>query len=314
MRALLFLAALLAASSMAHATDAFQFVAVGDSGRRITSRDGVTWSHDTRWAEEKGDLHDIVFAHGQFVAVGGSNSRGRIIASADGIVWRDLAETPERITAIAAGPARLVVEQAGRLLFSKDGQRFEEGAKLPWPGKMSAQHAVFGSGEGGSRFVFVGEQMDEAGDVHHWRATTEDGEILASTQLDSAAVNAIASGGGHFVVVGPGGLIESSHDGQQWTRCSSAHHDDFTSIVWDGKRFVVTSSSGTLFSEDGITWRDERFVLPCPLAWANHSMGALGFASNGTLRFSNNLRDWIAPAIPAGPRLRAIASGEFPAK
>jgi hypothetical protein len=311
-RLVLFVA--LAVRSMVVAADLPQLVAVGDGGRRISSRDGATWSHDVRWAEEKGDLHDVVFAHGQFVAVGGGPTHGRIIASAEGIAWRDLAETPSRITAIAAGPMRLVVAQGDRLFFSRDDQRFEEGAKFPWRGKINAQHAVFGSGEGGARFLFAGEQMDEAGDAHHWRATTEDGEILVSAQLDSAAVNAIASGGGHFVVVGPGGLIESSHDGQHWTRRASAHHDDLTSIVWDGKQFVVTSATGTLFSEDGITWRDERFVLPCPLAWANHSLGALGFASDGTLRFSRNLRDWIAPAIPAGPRLHAIASGEFPAK
>ncbi|HEX5176721.1 MAG TPA: hypothetical protein VFV83_06825, partial [Chthoniobacteraceae bacterium] len=192
--------------------------------------------------------------------------------------------------------------------------RFKEGAKLPWPGKISAQYAVFGSGEGGSRFVFVGEQMDEAGDVHPWRATTEDGETVASAQLDAAPVHAIACGGGHFVVVGPGGLIESSHDGQQWTRRSCARHDDFTSIVWDGKRFVVTSGTGTLFSDDGITWREERSVLPCPLTWAHHSFGALGFASDGTLRFSKTLRDWISVTLPAGPRLRAIVSAPPPAK
>jgi len=300
--------AVLSMRSHAVAAAEFQIVAVGDSGRRIASRDGMAWSHDTRWAINEGDLHDIVFACAQFVAVGGNDTRGRILASRDGTTWREIAETKQRITTIAAGGDRFVAAQGGELLFSKDGERFEHGAKLPWTGTIRAQHACFGGGEGGPRFLFIGDQVNESGELHHWRASTEEGEMIASAQLDSAAANGMAYGAGHFVLIGRNGLIETSHDGAQWTRRPISHgDDDLTSIVWDGQRFIVTSPRRIFISKDAMTWSEETHSLPCTLASVERSFGAFGFTLQRALLFSKDLNTWNSVVIPPGPALRALA-------
>src|SRR5437868_3251968 len=120
------------------------FVAVGYGGRRITSRDGLSWENDQRWSDEAKDNDDVLF------------------------------------------------------------------------------DVAFGAG----RFS--------------WRGVTSDGTHWEHTALETPAARDIAYGAGHFVVVGPGGLIESSHDAQAWERHETDSTEDFSRVVWTGTRFLVS--------------------------------------------------------------------------
>jgi hypothetical protein len=314
MRRRLVVALALSTTALLSAGDDFRIVAVGDAGRRIMTPDGVAWTNDLHWSPDEGDLHDIAFGGGQFVAVGGNETRGRIVGTRDGVTWRELGETRGRLTVIASSGQRFVAAQGNQLIISKDGERFVLGAKIPWDGDVQPQHAAFGSGEGGPRFVFVGDRVDPMGEVQHWRATSEDGETLVSAQLHPDRVNAIASGSGQFVIVGPHGSLETSHDGQQWTRRRLANPEDLTRVVWDGQRFVIVGVTRAWSSADVTTWTEERGAIPGFLAWANHALGALGFGPQGAVFFSKDLREWNRIALPVGPRLRAAARGQIETK
>src|SRR5271165_2966513 len=69
------------------------FVAVGYGGRRMSSRDGITWQNVLQWADKGADdsnnLISIAFGKGKFVAVGGGgwsrdSQAGHVLVSTDG--------------------------------------------------------------------------------------------------------------------------------------------------------------------------------------------------------------------------------------
>ena len=273
----------------------------------MVSSDGRQWINDLPWARSEGDLLDVAFAANHFVAVGGTEKRGRILSSADGRLWREIAVRAERLTTIAAGSHRLIATDANTFLLSDDGRTFRPGAKLSARGTGRALGGAFGSGEGGPRFVFIGEGPDEEGARRFWRVSTEDGEAITSADRDASPALAITYGAGQFVTVGAAGLIETSHDGQQWRRRALRISEDLTQVVWDGKRFVATAGTRAWVSVDGIDW-SEAPPVPGVVAWADHAFGAFAFSSTGTVSFSKNFLDWTKVSIPPGPRLRAMAA------
>ena len=68
----------MALTAVAYGNDTF--VAVGEKGTIVTSRDGVQWT--VRSSGLTDVLGDVAFGNGTFVAVGGS-----VITSADGVDW-----------------------------------------------------------------------------------------------------------------------------------------------------------------------------------------------------------------------------------
>ncbi|MES2570505.1 MAG: hypothetical protein V4710_10690 [Verrucomicrobiota bacterium] len=291
------------------------FVAVGYGGRRITSRDGWTWENDQRWSDQARDddnvLFNIAFGMGRFIAVGGGAALGHIVSSRDGREWKEQAPAIRgRVATIAFGSNRFVAGHDSELLYSTDGETFQPGARIVIPGSIHARRSVFGSGEAGPRFVLIGDvDHAELGKRVSWRASSEDGTTITSLAVDSPPVRDIAYGSGHFVVVGPNGLIESSHDGQNWQRHSTGPDCDFWRVVWSGKRFLASGGGETWSSPDALTWTRESLRIPCPLAWAreDEQLLALGFSWGGNLHVSSDLLTWKKPVLPPGPSLEAVA-------
>ena len=192
----------------------------------------------------------------------------------------------------------MALDKSG-LLFSTDGQRFERGETFPADSHIDPRRSAFGSGEAGSRFVIIGEAgitTERLG----WRASSEDGLTFTSTTVGSAPARDIAYGSGHFVVVGPGGLIESSHDGQSWQRHPVAPGEDFSRVVWSGKRFLVTGGRHVWSSPDALTWNPEPGELPF-LLWAQASKPALALAipPHGGLSRTDDFLHWhVLPLAP----------------
>lgn len=102
------------------------FVAVGEGGRRISSRDGRQWKNDTRWAVGAADadeaLHDIAFGLRRFIAVGGGAAKGRIVSTRDGKTWRELPAPRGCVETIVFGGGRFIAGHGGELLWSEDGE------------------------------------------------------------------------------------------------------------------------------------------------------------------------------------------------
>jgi len=303
-----------AAATPVRAGEEGLFVAVGYGGRRIISRDGWAWENDQRWSDEAKDddnvLFNIAYGAGRFIAVGGGAKIGHILSTRDGRNWNALPEVKGRVATIAYGNGRFVAGHDAELLSSADGGNFQPGQRLEWKGSVHARRSACGDTEAGFRFVLIGD-IDLWAEKKRvsWRGATGDGARWDHAALDTPAVRDIAYGAGHFVVVGPDGLIESSHDGQTWEPRATATAEDFSRVVWTGTRFLVSGGRSAWSSPDGLTWAKEPAGIPCSLAWAREGFLGLGFSWGGAVHVSNNLTQWKKVAVPPGPSLQAVAFG-----
>jgi hypothetical protein len=138
---------------------------------------------------------------------------------------------------------------------------------------------------------------------------TSDGARWESSALDAPAASDIAYGSGHFVVVGLGGLIESSHDGETWERHAADPAANFSRVIWTGQRFLVSGGKLAWTSPDGLTWKAEAHGIPCSLAWGREGWLGLGFSWGGNVHASTDFATWHKQPLPAGPSLQAVAFG-----
>ena len=299
------------------------WVAVGYGGRRMSSRDGLIWEHDLRWSDESRDDDNVLFdvaygqpgkgSNGRFVAVGGGAKTGHILWTEDGANWTELPSVKGRVATIAFGRDRFVAAHDGELLCSLDGEKFSAGQKLDWKGSVHARKSAFGDGEGGGMFVVIGDvDLFEEGRRVSWRGATADGAAFARAEHHTSEARDIAFGAGHFVIVGPAGLIESSHDGLTWTRHDTDPNEDFQNVAWTGSRFIAQGKQAWA-STDGLSWMvDATLRLQGGIAWVNEgtehlSVRGLGLSWGGSIFGSGDLREWKKLAIPPGPSFTAVA-------
>ena len=310
------LAVLLALSmGEVRAGEAGLFVAVGYGGRRIISHDGFSWENDQRWSDEAKDnddvLFNVAFGAGCFIAVGGGSQVGHIISTRDGREWRSLQDVKGRVATVAFGHGRFVAGHDAELMYSSTGEKFEYGPRLDWKGSVHARRSACGDTEAGFRFVIIGD-VDlwlEKKRVS-WRGVTSDGTRWEHTALDAPAARDIAYGAGHFVVVGPNGLIESSHDGQAWERHDTGAMEDFSRVVWTGTRFLVSGGQVAWSSPDALTWMRLSRAIPCQIAWAREGFLGLGLSWGGQIHLTRDFAEWKRVTLPPGPSLNAVAFGE----
>ena len=290
------------------------FVAVGEGGRRMSSPDGRQWENATRWAAGEADaddaLHDVAFGLGRFIAVGGGAARGRILSTRDGQAWRELPAVRGSVGTIVFGGGRFIAGHGGELLWSADGEKFVAGEKLDWPGTARALRAAWGDGEGGPRCVLVGELDPGAGQPREsWRASTADGTRYTSHDRGTRPARDVAYGAGHWVVVGPDGMIESSIDGQNWQPRTAEAGQDFERVVWTGTRFLVSGGKAAWSSQDGETWAKVSQPIPGRLAWALEEVLGISFSPGGNIHVSTDLAVWRQLPIPPGAPFAAVAFG-----
>ncbi len=287
-------------------------MAVGE--RSFVSEDGMRWVETgTASANRTGPvLSEVVYGLGSFLAVSGGASPGQLLRSGDGNAWTPLGDAIHRVTTITFGGNRFFAATPGGLLLSTDGQHFFEGARLELPGPGIPRRSAYGSGEAGPRYVLLGETEGASPQGRsYWRAASESGETWLSTTQSKEPVEDIAYGGGHFVVVGPGGLIESSQDGQIWQRHPTDPAADFSRVVWTGKRFLASATTGLWSSPDARTWIRDAVGAPGIVAWADEELPlriALGWS--GDLYLNRTGKDWVKAGLPGTPLLRAVARGQ----
>jgi hypothetical protein len=292
------------------------WIAVGYGGRRMSSPDGQTWENDQRWSDEAKDddnvLFNVAYGLGRFIAVGGGAKIGHILSTTDGKEWTSLPKQKGRVATISFGQGRFVAGHDAELLYSTDGVTFERGSRLDWKGSVHARRSACGDTEAGFRTVIIGD-IDLFAEKKrvHWRAATGDGTRWVHQALDTPSARDIVYGAGRFVVVGTGGLIESSHDGQTWQRHEISDLDGFSSVVWTGQRFLVSGGRQTWSSADALTWQPEPARAPGGLAWAREPLRlGLGVSWGGNIHVSTDLAVWKRVVLPPGPSFNAIAARE----
>ena len=252
------------------------FIAGGASGTMSYSPDGINWTTRTSGFGSTA-INALTFGNNLFIAGGAS---GTMTTSTDGITWtsRTSAFGSNAINALAYGKNLYVAGGAtGTLATSTDG--------ITWTTRTSGfgTSAINGIAFGLGQFAAAGASIDNgsyssglyvAVGATGTLATSPDG-ITWTTRTSGFgspyAINGVAFGysksiveasgyNSHaaqpiFVAVGAGGIITTSFDGITWTARTSGVSTAISSVTFaNGIFLATTTSSGYLFSVDGIYW------------------------------------------------------------
>ena len=212
------------------------YVAVGDSGRILTSPDGLIWTNRTFGST---NYTAVAYGNGLFVAAGAG---GVYVTSPDGLSWTTGAGTIGNaiINAIDYGASVFVaVDSAGGIYTSSTGSGW---AAQSSPVGTALNHVVFAGG----RFVAVGANSvvltSPAGT--NWTA-----QNLGTTGI---ALNKVAYGDGLYLAVHSGpsnsSLIFFSRDGSAWASTSPGggvvNQFNTTSATYGNGSFIVSGPGG----------------------------------------------------------------------
>ncbi len=285
------------------------YVAVGYGGRRMSSKDGITWDNVQQWAEEGKDdsnnLMSLTYGLGKFVCVGGGGwskdtQAGHILVSTDGKDWREVAKYPFRVNPVlfqeklfvAGGPSK-------QLLWSADGEQWQEGETLKLPEGIPSWAFWFrGGAAGNGLFVFVGNANKDQKTL--WCLTTRDGKTIESFTTGIPSIKGLAFGGGKFVVAGNDGLY-TSVDGKSWERAAGSPTEEMTGVIATDKGLLATSKTTLYTSSDALGWSSIGQAPPGTLVCAtDHGMISTGWP--GKMFFSKDGRKWET-APQAAPNL-----------
>lgn len=231
------------------------FVAVGDEGKVVTSRDGINWTE--RNSRYPFSFNNIIYdtTLGFFAAVG---NQFTIFSSPNGEVWNlmDAAED-EGLHAVAFGnDAYVAVGDTGLILHSTDGDVWTEVplANLP----LAAQsESFFGVTYGGpaNQFIAVGSgnTIILSADGLNWSAASSIPAMPVGNFLGITF-----SSGRYVIAAGSFGLL-SSADGDNWVRHTAGANTHITSVTYSETigNFAAVGTFGTiLLSSDGVNWFD----------------------------------------------------------
>jgi len=302
----------LAFTSAALAADPL-FVAVGYGGRRMTSRDGLTWENVQQWAEKGEDdgnnLMSAVYAQGKFVVVGGGGGgptgAGHVLVSTDGVNWKETLKDKGRVEPVIFGGGRFVIGTSawpsGKFMWSTDAETWTPGGKIESKGFSHYRGGCYGNGV----FLFVGngQQNGPDGKPHeiHWAVTTADGEKVISEKADLPGHGALAFGAGKFLMLtshADAGLI-ASKDGAQWDPVALPDDAKLSWLVWTGKEFLVGVAKGgaVLRSADGATWEKTSFVARTHVMWSD-GQRFIGTGWPGKMSYSADGVKWQEAGQP----------------
>ena len=144
------------------------FVAVGDSGRRLTSTDGQAWTNDT--GEGSANLTAIAYGNMRFVAVGVGGRRVRSIDG--GETWDSDVSGGGDLYAVAYGNGVFVAVGNGQTLTSPDG--------ATWTPRSSPAN-LFSITFGAGKFVAMGPEHASYTSTNGIDWTTHDNGTLPNS-------------------------------------------------------------------------------------------------------------------------------------
>jgi photosystem II stability/assembly factor-like uncharacterized protein len=226
-----------------------------------TSPDGIAWSNSLT-GPDLSDLNAIAWSPelSVFVAVGDA---GAIYTSPNGTSWTAVAQglTSIDLYGVASLNGKLIAVGDGETILTSDNgtdwvQAFQAPPVVPPAYNMRLQTLSWNGKQGQeSTYLVMG---------YGTAYTSTDGITWSAVANPPLGNNdAVAWGGGGangFVVVGQGGHMYFSADGETWTRLYLPNapyytHTDIHDIAWTGSRFVAVGGTGMVItSTDGLTW------------------------------------------------------------
>lgn len=248
-------------------------------------------------------LHDIAYGNGRYVAVG---EHGGVLTSTDGVSWQmSAADTTNQLRGVAFGQGQFVaVDYMGGVHRSRDGREWTAGS-------VGAGARLFGLGFARGVFVAVGV----GGSIF----TSEDGAAWtvrpSGTEADLVAV---AYGGGRFVAVGHDGVVVTSLDGRQWRAQAPKMAGRLLDVTYGGGRFIAAGiidlddGGASIFtSPDGLRWSQVpagAAALLRGVAYGNGRFAAVG--EKGAILTSADGSRWTLQTRGATANLRGMAYGQ----
>jgi hypothetical protein len=233
------------------------FVAVGQDGSSSAwvSADGSAWTQQSITAP--GLLLGLVYAHGQFVAVGGDFfSSGAIVTSPDGQTWTQRSTTAGHLNAVAGGPnGFLAVGSGGSVITSADGASWTSHVK-PFTDPL------YGVAHIGGSFVVVGESHSSGSGVPSIYTTANGSFWNVVMDGMNLPVFDVAEGNGALVAVGEAGLVMRQTSGSGWQRVLPGVFASWIEVVYGAGLFVAvgtdysvsTNVTRIMTSTDGLNW------------------------------------------------------------
>lgn len=314
-----------------------RFVAVGPSGKVVTSTSGQAWSQRSSGA---GWLSGITFANGRFIAYGDGTT-----TSTDGLTWTNHLITGYNsyglLSGVAYGDGTWVI--APEIQSASNGMidafLSSSDSGTTWTPRQSVADKIQGIAFGANTFVAVGE----AGAIYHsadavaWtriqakavamRAMAAGPGAVVGVSIGGGAcvssdgiswsnvstpttenLSGVAAGGGLFVAVGSSGTILSSPTGHVWTARTSGTTRDLRSIAYGNGRFVGVGELGrVVHSTDGITWA--RLTLDDELRDVCFGNGHFAAVGDNTVWVSNDGISWSKRVEGNGITFGTVAAG-----
>jgi len=135
-------------------------------------------------------------------------------------------------------------------------------------------------------------------------------EDVPETTKNPSTLRSVGFGAGIFVVVGDGGEILASQNGEHWASTISGISTTLTGVAWGNTGFVVVGDKGIILtSPDGSTWTQRNSGTDQTLfgvAYGNGTFVALG--DNSTILTSNDGIRWT-PLDIGREAMESIAFG-----
>lgn len=271
------------------------FLAMGYGTRRVVSCDlGLTWVNDEVDSANGGDdgflVRGLTYGDGKFVAAVGGGGVQKLFVSDDGVTWTRQQFNGHGYSDVAYGLGRFVAGGGHVSVLSFDGHSWEQPGEMGSGGILRVM--TFGD-YGGGRFVAAGDQGR--------RMNSVDGVHWASEISSGGGFQSIAAGNGLFIALrGDGSFAVSTNGGDSWTERTIPGTTQTRGVLFDGIRFIVTTSGDAFTSTDGLMWQAHSASAGPDSMAVNPERTHYAGAGGGTLYHSTNGTNWtVAPSSGA---------------
>jgi len=250
------------------------YVAVGSSGKILTSSDGTSWT--SRTSGTTSNLVGVTYGNSKFLTLtgsmdNGSNSTATVLTSSDGTSWTSSSatcSTCDNITVsindVTYGNSTFVaVGSSGKILTSSDG--------TSWDNRSSGTTSnLVGVTYGNSNFLTLTGSMDNGSNSTATVLASSDGTSWTSSSATcstcdniTVSINDVTYGNSTFVTVGSSGKILTLSDKPTWDNRSSGTTSNLVGVTYGNSKFLTltgsmdngfNSTATVLTSSDGTSW------------------------------------------------------------
>jgi len=218
------------------------YVAVGDGGALLISKDGETW--EQKVIDPYINFKSVSWNGKVFVAVGSNLNSTRlnqytVFTSLDGNKWSAVQNELGNFNEVIYGMQRFIAAGGRKISVSTNAVNWTEK-------NIAIESELRGLACSGSVFIAVGTGglILKSADGADW---------IVQECIPTVDFNAVTWGQNKFVAVGENGTIAISGNGNNWLTIACGV-DDFLSVAYGKNRFIALGEKGIYISTDGVNW------------------------------------------------------------